>query len=233
MRRALAFLTPLGGAAPPDSRTLSWFPVIGAAIGAGVGAVWWLAGRVWPAIVAGGVAVVADLALTGLLHLDGLIDAADGLLPHMTRVRRLEVMAEPTVGAFGVSVGAAALLLRFAAFTAASADVGAIAAIWCASRTLMAVVTRALRYARDEGGLATTMLGRSWVATGGGGVALAAVIAAVAAGWRGEVAVLACLGGGAAVMAFGHRKLGGFTGDVVGAAGVVGETVALLVVAAK
>src|SRR5436853_631124 len=74
VRRALAFLTPLpvGTTTPPDRRTLAWFPVVGALIGGVLGGVWWMAERVWPSPVAAGVVVAADLALTGLLHLDGL-----------------------------------------------------------------------------------------------------------------------------------------------------------------
>ena len=58
--------------------------------------------------------VVADLGLTGLLHFDGLIDSADGLLPPLTQARRLEVMADPHAGAFGVAAAAAVLLVRWA-----------------------------------------------------------------------------------------------------------------------
>ena len=107
MRRALAFLTPLFGASEPRPKTLTWFPFAGAALGLVLGALWWGAERVWPAAVAAAIVVAADLALTGLLHVDGLADSADGLLPHLDRARRLEVMATPDVGAFGVAtVGA-------------------------------------------------------------------------------------------------------------------------------
>ena len=81
MRAALAFLTPLGGARNPTPRALPWFPVIGALIGLGVGGAWWGAGEVFPPAVAAGVAIVVGLALTGMLHIDGLADSADGLLP--------------------------------------------------------------------------------------------------------------------------------------------------------
>ena len=115
MRRALAFLTPLFGASEPRPETLTWFPFAGAALGLVLGAVWWGAERIWPAAVAAAIVVAADLALTGLLHVDGLADSADGLLPHLDRERRLEVMAAPDVGAFGVAAVVAVLLLRWAA----------------------------------------------------------------------------------------------------------------------
>ncbi len=78
MRRALAFLTVFGGAAGPEPATLAWFPLAGAVIGLVLGAVWWEADRIWTPTVAAAVVVAADLVVTGLLHVDGLADTADG-----------------------------------------------------------------------------------------------------------------------------------------------------------
>lgn len=232
MRRALAFLTPLGGAAVPDARTLSWFPVVGALIGAALGGVWWGAERLWPPMVAAVIVVAVDLALTGLLHIDGLVDAADGLLPQLPRERRLEIMAEPTAGAYGVAAAAVILLLRGAALGSMTPDVLLLAGIWCASRTAMAVAARAVPYARGDG-LASALLGGDWRPVGMGGLIVAVSLGALAGGWPGGLAVAAGLLMAAAVVAVARRRLGGFTGDVLGAAGIVGETMALLVAAAK
>src|SRR5947207_1032923 len=103
MRQALSFLTPLGGARTPSPAALRWFPLAGLIIGAAVGGVWWTAHRIWPAGVAAAVVIAADLAVTGMLHFDGLVDSADGLLPHLPAARRLDVMAAPDVGAFGIA----------------------------------------------------------------------------------------------------------------------------------
>jgi adenosylcobinamide-GDP ribazoletransferase len=233
MRRALAFLTPLGRATVPDARTMSWFPLIGAGIGVVVGSVWWGADRLWPPAVAAALTVAADLALTGMLHVDGLADSADGLLPHLPRQRRLEVMSEPAVGAYGITVTTSVLLLRFAALASMQPSILLIAGAWCASRTVMAVAARALPYARAEGGLATAMLGGDWRPVGLYGVIASVTLGAFAGGRRTEVAVAAGLAASAGVVLFARRRLGGFTGDVLGAAGVAGETVALVVAAAK
>jgi adenosylcobinamide-GDP ribazoletransferase len=232
VRRALAFLTPMGGAATPDRRTLAWFPLAGAAIGAALGLVWWGADRLWPALVAAGVVVAADLALTGMLHLDGLVDSADGLLAHMPAERRLEVMAEPTVGAFGVSVAMATVLVRFAALAVVAPDVLLIVAVWCASRTVMALAASRLPYARSNG-LASAFIdpGRRPL-TALYGVVLALGLGLVA-GVPAAAAVVTAFAVGAGVVAFGRARLGGFTGDVLGAAGYLGETAALLVGAAR
>jgi adenosylcobinamide-GDP ribazoletransferase len=222
-RQAIAFLTPVGGAATPTPKALPWFPAVGAAIGAVLGGVWWVAGELWPPLVAAAVVVAADLALTGLLHLDGLADSADGLLPHVPRHRRLEVMAAPDVGAFGGGVAAAALLLRWSALAVLRPDPALLAGLWCGSRTLMATVATTVPYARDEG-LASAFLGGPWTwPVAIGGAVVAAVLARVAA-----VGVLA----GLLIVVLAKRRIGGFTGDVLGAAGVVGETVGLLVAAA-
>ena len=233
MRRALAFLTPLGGASVPDARTLSWFPVVGALLGAGVGTVWWGAQELWPPLVAAALVVLVDLAVTGLLHVDGLADSADGLLPHASRERRLAIMAEPAVGAYGVATVAAVLLLRFACLASLDANVLLLAGIWSGARTVMAVAARAVPYARAEGGLATAFLGGDWRAVGLAGLILAVSLGAFAGGRQPELAVALGMAAGAGVVAVARRRLGGFTGDVLGAAGVIAETVALLVAAAS
>ncbi len=170
MRRALSFLTVLGRAAEPNQRTLSWFPLVGVAVGAVVGGAWWVAGRVWPAAVAAVVAVAVDAAVTGCLHLDGLADAADGLLPAVDRERRLEIMADPRVGAFGAVALVLVLSLRTAALAVTVARPLVVVGLWCGSRTMMAVVARSLPSARADGGTASAFVGdrRSarWSASG-------------------------------------------------------------------
>lgn len=233
MRRAIAFLTPLGGAAVPDTRTLAWFPVVGALLGGVVGSAWWGAERLWPPAVAAALVVALDLALTGLLHLDGLVDAADGLLPQVPRERRLAIMAEPTVGAYGVAAAVVVLLLRWSTLASLDPNPLLVAGAWCGSRTVMAAAARGLPYARAEGGLATALLGRDWRPVGLYGLILAVSLGAVAGGRVTELAVAVGMGAGGAVVLAARRRLGGFTGDVLGAAGLVIETVALLVAAAR
>ena len=229
MRRALAFLTPLGGPAAPSPSAVAWFPVVGAAMGLLLGAIWLVADRLWAAPVAAAVVVAADLALTGMLHFDGLVDSADGLLPPLDRARRLEVMADPAAGAFGVGVAGAVMLLRWASLAALAPSPWLLAALWCASRFAMGDFTRTVPYARSAG-LASAFLqprrpvmvavavGAPLVALGGGDAVAGVVALAVA---------------GTAVVALAVRRIGGFTGDVLGAAGMVGETAGLLAAAAR
>ncbi len=236
MRAALAFLTPLGGHRTPDAGTMTWFPVVGALLGLVLGGAWWGAARLWPPLVAAALVVTADLALTGMLHLDGVVDAADGLLPHLPRERRLAVMSEPTVGAFGVVVAVAVLVLRVAALAAMAPLVPLVVALWCASRTLMAVAARTVPYARAEG-LASAFGGGSWwppALVGAVGTGAAVAVAVARAGHPGPaVALVVGAAAGVGVVVLGRRRVGGYTGDVLGAAGVVAETVGLVVAAAR
>ncbi len=234
---ALAFLTPLGRPSLPTPGDVLWFPAVGAGIGAVLGSLWWGVRQAWDPVIAAAIVVVADLALTGLLHFDGLVDAADGLLAHLTRERRLEVMRSPGTGAFGLGAGAGALVLRWSALGSLHPSVLLLTGIWCGARALMAVPLGTLRYVhRERGGLATAFVpsgGRMPLYAGGIGIvgALACML-----GWHplaGAVAVIGGLVGGGAVLILGLRRLGGFTGDVLGAAGMVFETVALVVAAAR
>lgn len=223
MREALGFLTPLGGARTPSPRALPWFPFVGALVGAGVGSAWWIGSEIWTHLVGSALAIVADLALTGLLHHDGLGDSADGLLPHLPRERRLEVMRLPDIGAYGVATIGAVLLVQLAALDAMHVDATFLIAMYASTRACAAVVLLTRPYAR-AGGLAEAFRGAApltWVST-------AIAVAALAVD---EPRALAALPAFVAVVAFGERRLGGYTGDVIGAAIVLSQTVGLLAAA--
>ncbi|HVA74918.1 MAG TPA: adenosylcobinamide-GDP ribazoletransferase [Acidimicrobiales bacterium] len=235
LRSAVSFLTPLGGVSAPGPRTLDWFWLVGAGLGAAVGGIWLGAAHAWPRPLAAGVAVAADLALTGMLHFDGLLDSADGLLPPVSRARRLEIMSGPDVGAFAVGTGGAALLLRWAALWVLRPTVLLVAGLWCLSRSAMAFAARTQPYARDPegGGLASAFAGRSRALPAVVGVAVAF---GAACAWRplaGAVSVIAAALAAGGVVVLARRRLGGYTGDVLGACGFMAETIGLLVAAAR
>jgi cobalamin 5'-phosphate synthase/cobalamin synthase len=242
LRQSVAFLTPLGGAAAPSPAAFPWFPVVGALLGLLLGWIWWAAEDPFGPLAAAALVVAADLALTGALHFDGLLDSADGLLPHLPLVRRLAVMADPNVGAFAVATGATTLLLR----TAALAALGAarpllLAALWSLSRTAMAVTALTTRYARSYG-LASSFLAPAgstdsqpppsrtdprWVAPAAVG-AVVTVGLALADDAQSVIAVVVAALAAAAVALLARRRIGGFTGDTLGAGGMVAETIGLL-----
>jgi adenosylcobinamide-GDP ribazoletransferase len=213
---------------------LLWFAPAGAVVGALTGLAWWGAAEVWPLLLAAALAVAVDLALTGLLHLDGLADSADGLLPHLDRERRLAVMAAPDVGAFAVGVVSVTLLLRvggIAALPLSWRAVAFLAGSWAASRAFMAVTLCAVPSARP-GSLAAAFAGARPLGPLVVGLVLGAAGAVLGRGVVGAVALAAGAFAAVGVVALARKRLGGITGDVLGAAGVTFETVALLVVAA-
>jgi adenosylcobinamide-GDP ribazoletransferase len=245
-RAALGLLTVVGGSAPATPASVPWFPVVGAGLGGALGTLWWVLDEVMPPFVAASVVAAADLGLTGMLHFDGLIDAADGLLPHLDRDERLAVMAEPQVGAFGVTAACALLAMRVAALGSVGRRplwdrVLLLSALLATSRATMALAALHLPYARKSGmasgyGAAESPAGRAQPARTLSCLVAAAVPALGLGAWhrRAAPAVLAAEAGAAgAVFALARRKLGGYTGDVLGAAGVVAETAGLIVAAAK
>jgi adenosylcobinamide-GDP ribazoletransferase len=205
-------------------------------LGGALGALWWGAAEWWPLLVASVIVVAADLAATGMLHVDGLADSADGLLPPLpSPERRLAVMADPTIGAFGVAVVGIVLIARTATLAVLAPHPLALAGLWCASRTAMGVVATSVPYV--GGGLAAAFLGADPSRRRPPllllGLPLAGFCAFLADGWQGAGAV-AAVGLAAALMAaFAWRRIGGFTGDVLGACCVLGETVGLLVLSAQ
>ena len=146
--------TVVGGPSPATAASVPWFPVVGAGLGAFLGVAWWALDEVLPFVAAGGV-VAADLALTGMLHLDGWIDSADGPGPDLERDHRLVVMSEPEVGAFGVGSAVVVIALRMAARLVTEDVVSKEGppprGLWATSRALMGLATLHLPYARQSG----------------------------------------------------------------------------------
>jgi adenosylcobinamide-GDP ribazoletransferase len=233
---AVAFLTRLSVGrvelGPEDvARGAVLFPVVGAGIGALVGLV--AAGsdaRVTP-LLAAALAVSLEALLTGALHLDGLADTADGLGAR-TRERALAVMREPAVGAFGATALGLDLLVKTAAVAAilsGSQPVLALAAAFALGRAAPLALAGAFPYARPDGtGLVLAGRGaRGRLVTG---IVLGVAIAVAALGVRG-LWLVAGAAVAVALVALAARRLGGVTGDVLGAATELSTTLALVAAA--
>ncbi len=247
LRAALMFLTILPvtgesgtGAPPVRPRFLRALPLAGAVVGGLSGMVLILSG--WagaPAMIGAALAVTSGIVLTGAMHEDGLSDMADGL-GGRTRERRLEIMRDPAVGAFGVLALVLALLLNVLAVAHVTETAGFLraAAILTATHALSRLAAvrmlHALPPARPDG------RGRE-AGQPGNGILLQAVVvvlAIVAAAGLPAMGLLAAVGAlSAAVLAgemmirWTERLLGGQTGDAAGAAEVIVRTVFLVTVA--
>jgi adenosylcobinamide-GDP ribazoletransferase len=212
------------------------FPLIGAGIG-GVAAFAFLLAQVlglgdWPAAM---LAVLAGVVLTGALHEDGLADTADGLIGGRYRNERLAIMRDSRHGTFGVLAIVLSVLLRGAALAGIGEAIYAglaLIAAHGASRAALPLAMRALAPARADG--LGTAAGRPRTLLALGALAIGLLVTLAALGpRRGAIAFGLA---GAALFAFGvlaHRRIGGYTGDVLGAFQQIGEIVMLLTAAAK
>jgi len=102
---------------------LVWFPVVGLLLGGLLALIdLGLTGLNVPTLLTSTLLVVALLALSGALHADGLMDTCDAAFAHATPERRLEIMRDPRVGAFGVVGLVAVVALKIAALDALPSD---------------------------------------------------------------------------------------------------------------
>ena len=214
-------------------RGAALFPVIGAGVGAAVGAVAaGLAGLI-PPLAAAAVALAVGAVLTGALHLDALADAADALGAR-SRAQALEIMRDPGIGPFGTLALVLDLLVKAAALAALAVEGGAVLAALAAgaaARATAPVLAAALPAARADGSGAI-LATRARPVTAAAAAMLAALIAVAAAGWAGGVIVAAAAAVAAVVALAAWRRFGGVTGDVLGCAIELAEAAALLVAAA-
>jgi adenosylcobinamide-GDP ribazoletransferase len=235
---AVSFLTrvPTGtGARRAEelARFVPWFPVVGAGVGLAVAAVYAGAGQLLPPLPAAAVAVVAGVCLTGGFHEDGLGDTADAFAGGWDRESTIRILKDPRLGTFGVLAVAASLLLRVAA-VAALAPTAALAALPAAhalSRAGAVATMVALPAAGDTGLGATYVLAlsrRRALAGAAAGLAAALALLGLAAAWAAAAVALAAYLLGRLAL----RRIGGVTGDVLGAVQQLGEILVLLTAAA-
>ncbi|WP_010139341.1 adenosylcobinamide-GDP ribazoletransferase [Oceanicola sp. S124] len=170
------------------------------------------------------------VALTGALHEDGLADVADGFWGGSTPERRLEIMKDSHLGSYGVIALVLGLLARFAALTALFAVPGgpwAVIAAAVLSRAVMPVLMATLPFARPDG------LARS-VGYPPMGTAMAAALIGIAfaylgLGWKGSSAVLCLALVTLGLARLGQAKIGGQSGDLLGAGQQLAEITVLFV----
>jgi len=234
---AIQFLTrlptPRLGGFQPDwvTRAARYFPLVGQLVGAIAALAWLGAVQLWPPAVAATLAVAAGLLTTGALHEDGLADTADGLFGGATPARRIEIMKDSRIGTYGVLALIVVLGLKVASLASlapaaaawtliAAHGLGRVAAVTAMRFSPYAAHGRPTRWTPAKARVQTpelllAMLFAAWPLA-----ALAPVT---------ELAGLAGAAAGAAVViGLARRRLGGHTGDVLGAVEQMGEVGFLL-----
>jgi adenosylcobinamide-GDP ribazoletransferase len=200
-------------------------------IGVLIWLVWKGAMFLFPPLVTGMITLVAWIAWTGGLHLDGLADCCDGLLASVPAERRLEIMRDPHLGAFGVSGVVMVLLLKAAALASLTSEtsfgilLAATLARWCI------LPAGLFPNARLDGLGADFSLGlqRSFIYVAG----VLPMVLAFVLEVQGIVSLLAGVGATLLILQLAKSRIGGVTGDVLGMIVEVVEMVVLLVFAIK
>jgi adenosylcobinamide-GDP ribazoletransferase len=216
---------------------MSWAPAVGLLLGGTAAAVLRLAsqlGQTGPLLAA--VLAIATLAgLSGGLHLDGLADLADGLGSRRPAAAALEIMKKSDIGPFGVMALVLTLLVQVAALSRAeSAGRGVVAVVTAAVAARLAMTAacrRGVPAARGSG--LGAMVAGSVHPVMVAGLVVAGLAATAAFGWIFAVAMAAGLAVAAGLTAQAVRRLGGLTGDVLGAIAEVTAAVCLLVTAIR
>jgi len=233
--RTLTILPVPGQEAASHAAGLPFFALVGALVSAALCGAAGLLGTLarWPAGEA--LVVVAGAAvLTRALHLDGLMDWADGFGGGRSREHALQIMKDPHPGAFGVVAVVVVLLAKWVALERL-AVLNLLFWFICAmtiSRTAMVWLLVRLPYARPEGGTAgpfsrDARAWQLWVC-----LLTAALMLVAVAGPLGLAAAVAGLLLTALFGGWCRRRVGGVTGDLLGACGELLETVLVVAAAA-
>lgn len=208
------------------------WPLVGSVVGSlAAGAGWTALFLGLPAGVAAAVVLFVGTVVTGALHEDGLADTADGLFGGWTPERRLEIMKDSHIGSYGTL----ALILGLLAKWSALATIlplggwGAVIAAAALSRAPMALIMAVLPNPRHNG-LSKTV--------GQPSVRIALIAAAISGlialplGLVAGAMALAAAGAALVVAVTARAKIGGQTGDILGASQQLAELAALCAAAA-
>lgn len=238
---AIAFLTglPAGRNAAFDAkdvaRSARWFPLVGGLLGGVSVAALWLLSRVFPPLVTAVLIAAIDAALTGALHFDGLADTADGFGGGRTRADILRIMRDHAIGSYGAIALVLVIALKIATITTLAGSRHAITALLLApvlGRWSAVILSSTESYARppeDDSpksvGSPTRFVGRHELIIA---TVTAVTLAAAAGRWFGGAALLVVA---VASVYWGWRcrqRIGGVTGDTLGAGVELSECLVLL-----
>jgi adenosylcobinamide-GDP ribazoletransferase len=216
------------------------FPLVGAIVGAVAALTWHAAALWWPTTIAVLIAMASTLVLTGAFHEDGLADTFDALGGAVSRDKALAIMKDSRLGTYGVAALTCVLAIKAAALMALGAHAApAMLLAHTASRLTPLLLIRWLPYGGDiESAKAkplATQLSHVGLAMGLGWV-MAVAFALIAARWISINALMTSVAAMLAVALVMRRwlriRLGGFTGDTLGASQQLSELAIYLSLAA-
>ena len=235
LRAAVIFLTRIpitfGKKEMPElSRSVPWFPVVGALVGLLVGTSYWLLSQIIPGSVAATASIALGVIVTGAFHLDGLADVADAFPGAATVERRLEILKDSRLGTYGTSALVLVLLLEIASLANLSPLDGfkvAIAAnsLGRSSAVFVMLISRPAQ---------VSSLGLSYVSDlsfwrASIGIMAGSGLTYGLLGLPGLILILCCLPPALIIRVWSYRSIGGISGDSLGAVAQVSQMFVFLV----
>jgi adenosylcobinamide-GDP ribazoletransferase len=208
------------------------FPIVGLILGGVLAVLDYGVCRLFPPLPANVVMVILMLTISGCFHMDGLADTADGFLSSRPRERILEIMKDSRVGPMGVIAIVCVLALKIAALFSVPGLLHwrVVLLMPLAGRCTLVLGMKAVPYARTQGGLVSVFGRPSWPAV------IAAISILPAAAWlvldmpglaiTGSIFLMTIL-----FSLWCRNKIGGFTGDTLGAACEIAEILPALICA--
>jgi adenosylcobinamide-GDP ribazoletransferase len=237
LRLAISFLTivpvRIDSASDADvAASIAWFPLVGLLMGIAYALEDRALSFLLPHAIRSALVVLSMTMLTGALHLDGLADTADALGAGVDRRRALEILRDSRIGAFGAIALFFALALKLVSIATVFGKprFAMLVLAPMLSRWAMVTVSYHIDYLRTSGA-GSAMLARD----GGRNLAIASIVAlpAIIPFFSRKVIVAYVLAAIAALMLrrFYRRRLGGITGDLIGACGEIVEVLTMIIIA--
>lgn len=215
------------------AQSMLFYPVVGLIVGVLMTAAYYIFSLTASGLLPPVMAVLSGVAVTGAFHLDGLADVCDALLSNKDRTGMLAVMKDSRIGTGGAVAIASILILKIAALSEMSGNTAYDALLLAPVLGRTGIVTAAAmsRYARAEGGLGQHFIDKTgwlqmlWTAV------IALAIAVPVIGYVALVLLAAELLTSVLFTKYMESKIGGMTGDTLGAACEITEAVVLLIFA--
>ncbi len=207
-------------------RAVGWFPLVGVVLGFSLFGVNYAARLVFPPTVAAALTLSAWIIFTRAFHLDGFMDTCDGLFGGFTPERRLEIMKDSRMGAFGIAGGILVLLIEYSALSSTTNLFPSILLAATLGRWASPLVIYSFPYAREDGLGNEMKRNVRWqevvVST-----LIAGITAWVMLGWLGFVFMLGAAAVGFLTSLYAMRLLPGLTGDIYGTVTILVEMLIL------
>ncbi len=208
-------------------RAVAWFPLVGIGLGLLLYFVNYLTQLIFPANVSAAITLFAWIIFTRAFHLDGFMDTCDALFGGFTPERRLEIMKDSRMGAFGVAGGILILLTEYSALHTSVNLFAALTLATTLGRFASPLVIYAFPYAREDG-LGIEMKRNVGIREIITATLITGIVSFFIYGWVGFLLMLASAIIAFLIALYTMRLIPGLTGDIYGTVTTVVEMLVLI-----